>query len=75
MKFAAIASIATLSAALKIKDAEADYWACYGEWIWEECSGQYWQENLCEAKEGEDKPGWWYSPEADQDGSDDTWIT
>ena len=72
MKFAALATLATLSAAIKVKD---DYWDCYGEWIWEDCSDSYWQENLCEAKEGEDRPGWWYSPEADQDGSDDEWIT
>ena len=31
--------------------------SCYGDWIWEECSQKYWQNDYCR----EDN-GWWYTP-------------
>ena len=70
MKVFALASLAALSQALKIRE---DYWDCYGDWIWEECSGFYYQETLCDV-EGEND-GWWYSPDADEDGVDDFFVT
>ena len=43
--------------------------SCYGEWIWEECSWSFYQEDHCT-----DECGWWYSPEADDDWADDYWV-
>ena len=43
---------------------------CYGDWIWEECSWSYYQNDWCT-----DDCGWWYSPEADDDWSDDWWVS
>ena len=70
MKVFALASLAALSQALKIRE---DYWDCYGEWIWEECSGFYYQDTLCDVEDEND--GWWYSPDADEDGTDDFFVT
>ena len=71
MKVFALASLAALSQATSLR--QDDYWDCYGDWIWEECSGLYWQETLCDV-EGEND-GWWYSPTADEDGWDDFFVT
>ena len=43
---------------------------CYGDWIWEECSWSYYQNDWCT-----DDCGWWYSPGADDDWSDDFWVS
>ena len=43
---------------------------CYGEWYWEDCSGLYWQSDYCT-----DDCGWWYSPDLDDDWSDDWWVS
>merc|ERR1711934_116910 len=45
-------------------------WSCYGPWIWEDCSGYYWQSDYCT-----DACGWWYSPDEDDDWSDDWWVS
>merc|ERR1719486_1380154 len=45
-------------------------WSCYGPWIWEDCSGYYWQSDYCT-----DVCGWWYSPDEDDDWSDDWWVS
>ena len=65
MKFG-FAMLAAGAAALKIRQDED----CYGEWIWEECSWSYYQSDYCS-----DDCGWWYSPEADDDWSDDYWVS
>ena len=44
--------------------------SCYGEWIWEECSWSYYQVDYCS-----DDCGWWYADEADDDWSDDYWVS
>ena len=43
---------------------------CYGMWVWEQCSQSYYQNDFCN-----DDCGWWYSPEADDDWSDDYFVT
>ena len=70
MKVFALASLAALSQAISVKQG---YWDCYGDWIWEECSGLYKQETLCDI-EGEND-GWWYSEGADEDDDDDFFVT
>ena len=58
----------TAAAALATKVQTSD--DCYGDWIWEECSWSYYQVDYCT-----DDCGWWYSAEADDDWSDDFWLT
>ena len=73
MKFQlALASIAALTnaAGLRQEDGTLEDASCYGEWIWEECSGLYYQEDFC----SEDL-GWWYAEAADEDWSDDWWVS
>ena len=73
MKFQlALASIAALTnaAGLRQEDGTLEDASCYGEWIWEECSGLYYQEDYC----SEDL-GWWYAEAADEDWSDDWWVS
>ena len=68
MKFA----LAALLAATTIATRTADQFGndCWGDWIWEDCSGMYYQSDYCS-----DDCGWWYAPEMDDDWSDDFWVT
>ena len=68
MKFALAALIAATATATRSSDQFG--WDCYGDWIWEDCSGLYYQSDYCT-----DDCGWWYSPGFDDDWSDDWWVT
>ena len=57
--------------ALAIKTEVSD--DCLSEWEWEECSQLYYQWDWCLWESGE--LGWWYSPELDDDWSDDWWVS
>ena len=66
-----LALLAIGAAATRISDG-VDWFCSYDDWSWEECSGLYWQHD-CEEHTYE--CGWWYSNAADDDWSDDWWVT
>ena len=76
MKFElALAALASLTSASKLNSRAAeltdDYWACFSDWIWEECSGLYYQVDNCDLEAG----GWWYAETADYNDMDDWWVS
>ena len=76
MKFElALAALASLTSATKLRQDDGawvdDYWSCFSDWIWEDCSGLYYQVDLC----NEDAGGWWYAMTPDFDGTDDWWVS
>ena len=69
MKFA-LAILASTVYAVKTRQDDDTDWGCYGEWEWEDCSGLWWQSDWCT-----NDCGWWYSPDLDDDWSDDWWVS
>ena len=69
MKFT-LAILAATASAVAVESNDQFGWDCYGDWIWEECSGYYYQSDYCT-----DDCGWWYSWGFDDDWSDDFWVS
>ena len=65
-----LALLAVGAAATRTQSADQFGNDCWGDYIWEECSWSYYQVDYCT-----DDCGWWYSPELDDDWSDDYWVT
>ena len=69
MKFT-LAILAATASAVAVESNDQFGWDCYGDWIWEDCSGYYYQSDYCT-----DDCGWWYSAGFDDDWSDDFWVS
>ena len=62
--------VAIAASAVAVESNDQFGWDCYGDWIWEDCSGYYYQSDYCT-----DDCGWWYSAGFDDDWSDDFWVS